>query len=232
MGEDAQNYQNEERYNPLRILIVDPHPVTCQGLQSLLTFNRQFELIDMINDGHALPARSQESQPHLLLLDPAIAGPPATEIITTIQARCPTTRVLVLTAQHDDQTVRQMLAAGVAGYLLKDEAPEVLLQALERVAQGGTWFSQAIMAKIMDWQQQLPEPTVSAQLTERDYQMLHMLSCGWSNVRIAAELHLAPQTVRNRLHQMYTKLGIHSRAEAIVWAQQQGANGRPNWWKK
>lgn len=136
----------------------------------------------------------------------------------------PATRVLVLTAHDDDAYVRGLLAAGVAGYMLKDEASETLFHAIRGVVRGGTWFSQAIAAKlaraIVDGVDGRPV------FTDREEVLLRELEQGWDNAQIAAALHLSEQTVRNYLSRLYAKLAVRSRAEAIVWLRDHPAPER------
>ena len=209
-------------HEPGHILLADPHPLVCIGFRALLASSRQFKLLDVVTAGDTVQQHCREYQPNLLLLDPALPGPSTVEIITAVQTHCPTTRVLILTSCDDEATVRSLLAAGIAGYLLKDEAPEVLMQALERVAQGGTWFSQAIMAHLVHGQPDGMDHTAVTELTRREQQILCLLGYGWNNARIATELQLAEQTVRNYTRQIYSKLGVHSRAEAIIWVRERG----------
>ena len=140
-----------------------------------------------------------------------------------VHEHCPHARVLVLTAYDDDAYVRGLLAAGIAGYVLKDEAPDVLVDAVRGVAHGGTWFSRAVVAVLA----LPPRPAVAAgpTLTNRERELLALLARGWDNARIAQELRLGEQTIRNYLSRLYGKLGVQTRAEAIVWAHAHDAPG-------
>jgi DNA-binding NarL/FixJ family response regulator len=93
------------------------------------------------------------------------------------------------------------------------------LQAMTALSQGGTYFSRAVMQKLVDSGGRAPPPT---DFTPREVEMLLGIARGWDNRRIAAEFDLAEQTVRNYISRIYDKLGVHSRAEAVVWARQQG----------
>jgi len=157
----------------------------------------------------------------LLVLDLNMPGPPPTATMAFVQAHCPELRVLVLTAHGDDAYVRGMLAAGVAGYVLKDEAPDALVDAIRSVAHGGTWFSRSVVEVLM--QPDRPVTLGGLGLTHRERELLRLLARGWDNARISRELDLGEQTVRNYLSRLYGKLGVKTRAEAIVWAHKHDA---------
>ena len=159
--------------------------------------------------------RRRELAPDVVLLDLHMPGPPPGATVAHLREQCPATRVLVLTAHDDDAYVRGLLAAGVAGYVLKDEVPEILLQAIRAVAQGGTWFSQAIAAKLAHAVSR--GAAGPPRFTEREEELLRAIDQGWDNAQIAETLHLSEQTVRNYLSRLYAKLDVRSRAEAILW---------------
>jgi DNA-binding NarL/FixJ family response regulator len=117
--------------------------------------------------------------------------------------------VLVLTAYDDDAYVRGLTAAGVEGYVLKDEAPETVVRAIRAVVGGDTWFSRPMVEKLAQWE------TEASLLTEREGQVLRLMAQGWDNIRIAAELGLAELTVCNYVSRIYTWLEMKSRAEVI-----------------
>jgi DNA-binding NarL/FixJ family response regulator len=109
------------------------------------------------------------------------------------------------------------VAAGISGYVLKDEAPDALIDAVRSVANGGTWFSRPLVAKLV---RPVDSRTLGVRLTPRERELLGLLSQGLDNVNIANRLHLGEQTVRNYLSRLYGKLGVRTRAGAIVWARE------------
>jgi DNA-binding NarL/FixJ family response regulator len=128
-------------------------------------------------------------------------------------------KVVVLTAYDDDAYVRGLVAAGAVGYVLKDEAPETVVRAIRAVAQGDTWFSHTIVQKLTRMGE---KQTKVPSLSEREREILDLVARGWSNARIGSKLGLATQTVRNYLCGVYPRLGVASRAEAIIWARERG----------
>ena len=129
---------------------------------------------------------------------------------------------LLYAGYRGDMYVRSLISAGAAGYVLKDETPETVVRAIRIVMQGDTWFSQRIMSKLTRWQAAETATQAEGHLSLRDVEILKLIATGWDNARIAEELHLAEQTVRNRVSRVYAKIGASSRAEAIVWARERG----------
>jgi DNA-binding NarL/FixJ family response regulator len=150
------------------------------------------------------------------VLDLNMPGSPATATVAFVREHCPPVRVVVLTG-YEDAYVRDLIAAGIGGYVLKDEAPEALVQAVRSVVSGGTWFSQPVVAQLVGATSGAA-PT-GPPLTEREGQLLRLIARGWDNARIAEEVHLEQNTVRNYVSRLYAKLGVQTRAEAIVWAR-------------
>jgi DNA-binding NarL/FixJ family response regulator len=205
---------------PIRVVLADDHPVVRAGLRLTLTAEPDIVLAGEATSGDEARRLVRELQPDVLLLDLSMPGPPAAETVAYLRERWPALRVLVLTAYDDDIYVRGLVAAGVAGYVLKDELAETLIQAIRSIVRGGAWFSQRVIDKFMHPGQ--PLPLVAPELTDRERQLLGLLTEGRDNARIAEALYLSEQTVRNYLSRLYAKLGVHTRTEAVVWARDHG----------
>lgn len=205
----------------IRVLIADDHPLLRAGLRDALSHAPDLALAGEAADGNETQRLCRALRPDVLLLDLRMPGPPPAATVAAVRACCPATQVLVLTAYRDPPYVREMTAAGVAGYLLKDEQPEAIVEAIRRAAAGGVWFSQAIV-------RQLARPHAGADavegvaLSSREQDVLRLVAGGKSNKAIAEELYIAEKTVRNHLTAIYDKLGVHDRAEAVVWAWRHG----------
>lgn len=209
----------------IRVLLADDHPLVRAGLRATLSTASDVRLVGEATDGYATQRMCRELQPDVLLLDLNMPGPPATETIEYLRMHCPDARVLVLTIDDDNASVQRMLGAGAVGYVLKDEAIDVVVNAIRAAAQGGMWFSPPIIEKLARGQSGPPPQRVLATLTERERQILGMIAQGWDNARIASECNLSEQTVRNHASRIYAKLGVCSRGEAIVWARERGMDG-------
>lgn len=203
----------------VRVLLADDHPLVRAGIRTTLGTVAGVTLIGEATDGHEAQSMSIELRPHVLLLDLNMPGPKPTETVAYLRQHCPEIKVLILTAYDDDAYVRGLVTAGVAGYVLKDEATETVVRAIRAVAQGDTWFSRSVVEKLVQMES---EEAKGPPLSMREQQILNLLARGYSNASIAAQLNLASQTVRNYLSRIYTKLSVNSRAEAIIWVRERG----------
>jgi NarL family two-component system response regulator LiaR len=203
--------------NPVRIVLADDHPLIRSGLRARLEAEPDIVVVGEAADGDEAQQRCRDQPVDVLVLDLHMPGPRATTTVGFVRENCPDTRVLVLTAYDDDAYVRGLVAAGVAGYLLKDEVPDALVQAVRTVAHGGTAFSRSVVA-VLSHSARQASPTDPV-LSDRERELLDLLSRGWDNARLAQELRLGEQTVRNYLSRLYSKLGVRTRSEAIVWAR-------------
>lgn len=203
----------------IRVVLADDHPLMRAGVATILASERDMVVVGEADNGDATHRLCQELQPDVLLLDLNMPGPSPSATVTNVHMCCPAVKIVVLSAYDDDAYIRRIVAVGVVGYVLKDEAPQSVAQAIRSVAQGGTWFSRPIIEKLVRWGTQEASPSELMLLTERERTLLHLLARGWDNPRIASELALTEQTVRNYTSRLYRKLNLRSRAEAIVWAR-------------
>ena len=206
----------------IRVLLADDHPVVRAGIRGMLDAESGITVVAESDNGHDAIELASSSRPDIVVLDLSMPGPDTSTIIRHLKEQTPETRVLILTAHDDDAFIRQAMRAGVAGYLLKEEAPDTIVKAIRAIQRGAAWFSQSVAEKFVQWQFGREPELGEAQLTARERDILTLIAKGWSNPRIASELDLAQQTVRNYTSILYQKLGVGSRAEAVVWAREHG----------
>lgn len=199
----------------ISIVIADDHPLIRSGLQSSLTSETGLRVVGQAANGEEAQRLCEDHQPDVLLLDLRMPGPSALETLAYLRQHSPHTRVLMLTAFDDEAHVRGLVEAGVAGYMLKEEAPTTVSEAIRAVMQGCTWFSQSVAQK-------LAMPTESTTLTQREQEVLRLLAHGETNQKIAEELCVAEITVRFHLRNIYSKIDAGTRAQAVRWAMQHG----------
>ena len=204
----------------IRVLLADDHPLVRSGIRATLADEADIDVVGEAANGADVQVLCQELRPDLLLLDLSMPGPSPLETIACVRQLSPETRVLVLTAYDDDAWVRSAIGVGVDVYLLKEEATEALVRAVFSVVRGDTWFSRMVMQKVVG----TPNAPDGA-FTPREVELLAGIGRGWDNRRLALEFDLAEQTVRNYISKIYEKLGVRSRAEAVVWARKHGYAG-------
>ena len=148
-------------------------------------------------------------------------GPAAFEAVAYPCEYCPKVQVLVLTAYSNDNYVRGV-AGNIEGYVLKDEAPETVVQAVRAVMQGGVWFSRPIVEKLAQLAANEAPPDEQPTLTKRELEVLKLVAQGYTNIQIGETLSISERTVRFHLRNICDKIGGCSRVEAAAWAGQHG----------
>ena len=206
----------------IRVLLADDHALVRAGLRAALAPEDGITLVGEAASGHETLRMAAELQPDVLLLDVSMPGPPAAETVASLRAQCPETKVLVVTAYQSPALVRGLLAAGVAGYVLKDEPNAAVVNAVRVVAQGGSWVSRPVMETLVE-----PAPRAGAQppspaLTEQETAVLRLMVAGNADAEIGHALHVSERTVRRHLRSIYDKLRVDTRVEAAVRAVQLG----------
>jgi DNA-binding NarL/FixJ family response regulator len=204
----------------IRVLIADDHPLIRAGLCTALKNDPDIVIAGEASNGDEAQQQCVRLQPDVLVLDLHMDGPPAVATLSSVREQCPRTQVLILTAYDDDAYVRGLVLGGATGYVLKDEAPEALVQAVRSVARGGTWFSRSLVENLVFRPER--DESDGPPLTERESQIVRLIAQGWDNARIAEELCLSEQTIRNYVSRLYGKIGVQTRAEAVVWGRDHG----------
>ena len=208
----------------IRILIADDHPVFRFGLRVLLQGEPDMEVVGEATTGREAVDMARELQPNVVLMDlnmPELNGIEATRSIRSVN---PDIAVLVIT-MFDDDTVFVAMRAGARGYLLKGAEGEETLRAVRAVASGEAIFSPAIADRMIRYFAHAPvQPSQIAfpELTEREREVLTLIAQGLTNRAIAARLVLSEKTVRNHVSNIFAKLQVADRAEAIIRARNAG----------
>ncbi len=202
----------------IRVLVVDDHPVVRHGLMAILRFETDMEVVGDAADGPEAVRLILEHQPDVVLLDLRLPEFSGIEVMRRVRALAPRTRFLVLTTYDTDEYIAPALAAGAHGYLLKDAEPDELSQAIRALMEGGAALEPRVAARVLG--QLADEPGEG--LTEREMQVLQLLPSGASNKTIALQLGLSENTVKTHIRNIFGKLGVQSRAEAVSSAMQRG----------
>jgi DNA-binding NarL/FixJ family response regulator len=208
----------------LRVLVADDHPVVRGGLIALLDTLDGVEVVGQVGTGREAVSAAVAQQPHVVVMDlrmPDLDGVAATRLI---RERAPQVAVLVLTMFDEDSLVQGALAAGARGYLLKGAESAEIDRAIRTVAAGDAVLSRSVAEQVLGRAGSRPVDPLPG-LTRREREVLDLIAQGLGNATIAARLHLSPKTVGNHISAIFTKLGVSSRAEAIVRARDAGLGG-------
>ena len=210
----------------LRILLADDHTVVRQGLRKVLEERPEWEVVAEAGDGREAVRLAEETKPDVAILDVAMPSLNGIEAVRQIARKVPATRMLVLSMHADEAYVTQMLRAGAAGYLLKDSADVDLLQAVEAISAGKSFFSPAIARVIADdYVRHLADRGVTDRfelLSEREREIFQLIAEGRTNKEMAALLFLSPSTVDTHRSRIMEKLDVHSAAEIVLYAVRKG----------
>ncbi len=215
---------------PIRVLVADDHPLFRDGLRALLSSVPETELAGEAASGEEAVAQAAALQPDVVLMDIQMPGLNGIDATRRIVDTSPHIAVLVLTMFQADDSVFAAMRAGARGYLLKGADQAEILRAIQAAASGEAIFSPAIAQRLMSYFATLgpiAAPQVFPELTEREREVLNWIAQGYNNLEIAERLVLSPKTVRNHVSNIFSKLQVADRAQAIVRAREAGL-GREN----
>ena len=210
---------------PLRVLIADDHPLFRAGMRALLETVLDVEVVGTASSGDEALALAEHTEPDVVLMDVQMPGLGGIEATGRIVAACPHIAVLVVTMFEDDYSVFTAMRAGARGYVLKDADEEEVLRSIRAVGHGEAIFSPAIARRLVDFFAVPPAavpPRAFPQLSPREREVLDLIAQGIGNAAIAERLCLSPKTVRNHISNIFSKLQVADRAEAIVRAREAG----------
>jgi DNA-binding NarL/FixJ family response regulator len=212
---------NDSETKRIRVVLVDDHPVVRSGIRRLLENVNDIQIVGEANTGAEALAILENMPVDVVLLDMELPDIPGTEVARQVKLNHSGVRILSLSAYDDPAYVRQVLELGAAGYLMKEEAPQVILDAVRGVAYGQQgWISRNVAAQLSNWMHD--GVTQGGNLTQREQQTLALLVEGRTNQSIAAELKISEKTVEKHIKAIFDKLNVASRVEAAVVAVKQG----------
>jgi NarL family two-component system response regulator LiaR len=202
----------------IRILIVDDHAVVRQGLRMFLSLDGELEIVGEAVDGRQAVALARQLQPDVVLMDLLMPVMDGVTAIGILRREVPEAEVVALTSVLEDNAVIGAIRAGAIGYLLKDTEADELIRAIKAAANGQVQLSPKAAARLMR-EVRTPE---SAELTERETEVLRLLARGLSNKEIAQALVIGEKTVKTHVSNILSKLNVSSRTQAALYAARIG----------
>lgn len=204
--------------NPIQIVIVDDHPVVRAGLEGMLSAQEDFDVVGEADNGIEAISTCKRAEPDLVLMDLRMPGMDGVEAIEQIKAERPDSNILVLTTYDSDADIVKAVEAGATGYLLKDAPRETLFQAVRSAARGESVLAPTVAAKLMTRLRTQPKD----QLSNREVEVLTLVSRGRNNREIGHDLHISIATVKTHLIHIFDKLDVHDRTAAVTVAIERG----------
>lgn len=207
----------------VHVVIADDHALVREGLRLLIENQPDMEVVGEAGDGHEAWLRTRELRPDVVVMDvsmPQLNGAQATE---RIMASCPGVKVLAVSAYQDEAHIRQLLASGAAGYVLKKAASTELANAIRVVAKGGVHLDPSIAGQVVGgYVNPVTGEIGDGGLSPREMEVLMLVAWGHTNREIAAKLHLSVKTIEGHKAKLGEKLGLTTRADIVRYALRRG----------
>ncbi len=201
----------------IRVLIADDHPVVRKGIREILDSAVGISVVGEASGGLQALNMVEELSPDVLLLDMELKDLSGVDVVIKMSEKGLTTRILGLSSYDDREYVSQLLSMGASGYLIKDEVPDTIVEAVRGVARGERgWVSRSVAAKLTQMLQE--EKEGGKDLTPRELDVLRLVVDGKTNAEIGRVLGISEKTVEKHLDSMYRKMNVVSRVEAAVMA--------------
>ncbi|MEU0568260.1 response regulator transcription factor [Nonomuraea sp. NPDC005983] len=209
----------------IRVLVADDQALVRAGVRMLLQATGDMEVVGEAEDGAEAVRQAERHLPDVILMDLRMPRVDGLEAIKRVLAARPSTRIVVLTTFAEDSNVYAALRAGAVGFLVKDDDPERMVDAVRRAAAGEQLLAPSVLRRVverfLDAEEQAAAPA-PAGLTERELEVLALVGTGLSNAEIAEELHVGVTTVKTHIAAAMDKLGLRNRIQAAVVAHRTG----------
>ena len=207
---------------PIRVLIVDDHPVVRSGLRRVLESAADIEVVGEAADAKQAIFETRAQKPDVILMDVVMPGGSGIDVIPTVLHDAPEAKVLMLSMQDDPNYVRKAFAAGAAGYVLKEAADTDLVAAIREVAGGGHYVHPTLGALIVAADAEERERAEQDPLSDRERDVLHLLALGHTNQEISDKLFISVRTAETHRAHIMQKLRLGTRAELVRYALENG----------
>ena len=207
----------------IKILIADDHPVVREGLISMLSREDDFKVVGEAKDGAEALNRAKELSPDVVLMDLRMPEMDGVEAMRQIRSAMPDIKFIILTTYSDDDYIFSGIEAGARAYLLKDAPREDLFKAIRSVYRGESLIQPVVASRLLDRFSQLSRRTPAGEeLSGRELEVLCLMAKGAANKEISAELNIAQSTVKTHITNIFQKLGVNDRTEAVTQALKKG----------
>jgi DNA-binding NarL/FixJ family response regulator len=200
---------------PVKVSIVEDLDEVREGLADLVRSDKELLLLENFEDAESAAERLPVLQPDIVIMDINLPGMSGIDCIKKIKEKCPSTQFMMFTVYENDEKVLQALQAGATGYLLKRTEPARIIESIKELNQGGSPMSSNIARKLVNIFLDEKKVTKKEILSERENEVLQLLADGLLYKEIADRLHIVHGTVRQHIHNIYEKLHVQNRTEAV-----------------
>ncbi len=207
---------------PIRVVIVDDHPVVRSGLRKVLESEAGIEVVGEAGDATHAVFEARAHQPDVILMDVVMPGRSGIEVTPDVLHEAPEAKVLILSMQDDPNYVRQAFAAGASGYILKEAADTDLVAAVREVAGGGRYVHPSLGARMVEAEAEERKRAEQDPLSDRERDVLRLLALGHTNQEISDTLYISVRTAETHRAHIMQKLRLSTRAELVRYALEHG----------
>ena len=210
--------------NKLRIFLADDHVMVRTGLKNLINAEPDMQVIGEASDGYTALKQTSELCPDVAVMDISMPRLSGTQVTQQLKKVCPEVRVLALTVHEDKSYLRELLAAGASGYVLKRAAAEDLIQAIRQVSRGNVYLDQHLAGSLVGsmFRNRSTQLFERSELSERETEVLRLIAQGHSNKEIASQLNLSVKTVETYKTRSMDKVGLQTRTDIVRYAYHRG----------
>jgi DNA-binding NarL/FixJ family response regulator len=209
----------------IKVLLADDQKLIRDGIRSLLALSGKVDVVAECADGTTVVDNIRQHQPDVILLDLSMPVMNGIQTLSALQAANISTPVLILTTFDEHELVLKSISRGAKGFLLKDVSLQTLLQAIETIVGGGSWFAPNITERLLNSVRSSGDFSMPAHiepLTDKELEILQLMAAGYSNKEIAAALYKSEGTVKNQCSAILAKLGVRDRTRAVLLALELG----------
>jgi DNA-binding NarL/FixJ family response regulator len=206
----------------MRVLIVDDHPVTRDGLKTAFAVSDEIDVVGEASSGEEAIKAVEEHTPDIVFMDVRMPGMNGIEATRLIRERHPETRVILFTIDESRASLSEAIQAGVSGYLLKDANVDELISAAQNAMQGKAVIHPSLTQAFIEEVQLVDRPSGAAPLSPREVEILQKIAYGATTKEVADQLGISFHTVKTHLERIFEKLGANDRAQAVAIAIRQG----------
>lgn len=221
-GEDSPVLQYSILPGMIHVLIADDHAIVRRGLAQILEDTPDLIVAGEAENGRDIIERVRAGKFDVVVLDISLPDKNGLDVLREVKHEYPTLPVLVLSIYSEQQYALRMLKAGAAGYLSKESAPDELVTAIRKVAQGGKYITASLAELLADELDEAASAPLYRKLSDREYSVMRLIAAGNTNAEIAAELCLSPKTISTYRTRLLEKLHLKTNAEIMHYAMQHG----------
>jgi len=218
---------SEERRKPINVMLVDDHEVVLEGLIRILEKQGGIKIVSVARSAEEALEKMERFKPDVIIVDIQLPGMNGIELIRRVKRDHPDVEAITLTVFDDEQFARQAIRAGAIGYVIKDAAKEELVKAVQAAAKGETLISTSVARKLIE---EITEPPARRKkkeegfedLSQREVDVIKLMARGYNNRQIAEILFISEHTVKVHIRNIFRKIGVADRTNAVLWALDHG----------